>query len=187
MNIPKPILFGFFPKKVALRTDWFKNPTVLDICSVSNCISKGPENWVDKWKHNTTTWLFDTPEAARSILDQDISDFNIFAYQLFPVLFDGDVTQLFEVVSSADGDLANFKLLGYDIVSRSGGSNFECSPLSCNNGCETIAVNEHCLIDDLDAAWSTAKQIAMESKAAGSWEPGPYCLLKVFIERIGEQ
>jgi hypothetical protein len=180
MNRPTPVLIGFFPKKVALRTEWFKNPVVRDICSVSTCISTGPENWVDKWEHNTTTWMFDRPEDARSVLDPTDMGFTVFAYRVFPVLFEGEATQAWDVCPCLSCDLSGFEFLGYDIVSRCGGTNFSCSPLSCNNGCETIQVNEHCLIDDLDTAWNTAERIAAESKAHGNWEPGPYCLVEVY-------
>jgi len=174
---------GFFPKKIAPRTEWFKNSVVRDICSVSTCISNGPENWIEKWKHNTNTWMFDSPEAARSVLDPTDEGFTVFAYRAFPVLFDGGVTVPWDVKPAIDFDLSEFEFIGYDIVSRYGGTNFSCSPLSCNNGCETIQVNEHCLIDDLETAWKTAERIAAESKDHGTWEPGPYCLIEVSRER----
>jgi hypothetical protein len=178
-------MLGFFPKKVAPRTEWFKNTVVHDICSVSDCISKGPENWIDKWKHNTTTWMFDNPESARSVLELTDAGFTVFAYRVFPILFDGEKTQPWDVSPAASCDLSEFEFLGYDIVSRYGGTNFSCSPLSCNNGCETIPVNEHCLIDELETGWETAKRIAAESNANGTWEPGPYCLVEVWRERSG--
>ncbi len=174
---------GFFPKKVAPRTEWFKNPVVRDICSVSTCISKAPENWVDKWEHNTTTGMFDSPEDARSVLEQTDKGFTVFAYRVFPVLFEGEGTQAWDVRPCLSCDLSGFEFLGYDIVSREGGTSFSCSPLSCNNGCETIQVNEHCLIDNLETAWNIAGRIAAESKALGRWEPGPYCLVEVNQDR----
>jgi len=183
MKRPTPVVLGFFPKRVAPRTDWFKNPNVRDICSVSTCIAEGPGNWIDKWKHNTSTWLFDSPEAARSVLEAIDEGFTVFAYRVFPLLFDGATTQPWSINPAPCCDLSAFEFLGCDIVSRHGGAEFGCSPLSCNNGCETIPVNEHCLIDDLDAAWSTAEQIATESREAGAWEPGPYCLVEVYRER----
>lgn len=179
MNRAKPVQLGFFPKKVAPRTDWFTNPVVRDICSVSNCISTGPDNWIEKWQHNTTTWMFDSPEAAHGVLEPTDVGFTVFAYRVYPILFDGETHQPWDITPSPHYDLTGFEFLGHDIVSRYGGTNFSCSPLSCNNGCETIPVNEHCLIDDLDTAWTTAKKIAVESKVCGRWEPGPYCLVEV--------
>ena len=188
MNRPNPILIGFFPKKVVPRTDWFKNPVVRDICSVSTCISPGPDNWINKWKHNTDTWLFDTPAAARSILAPEDYDFTVFAFRAFPVLFDGESTHPWDITPAPPYDLSSFAFIGYDIVSRYGGTNFSCSPLSCNNGCETIPVNEHCLIDNLDDAWEAAERIGAESHSKQLWEPGPYCLIEVNREqRRGEQ
>ncbi|MFA6103266.1 MAG: hypothetical protein WCV67_08360 [Victivallaceae bacterium] len=183
MNRPESVLIGYFPKKIALRTDWFKNPVVEDIYSVCECISKGPDDWIDQWKHNTAWCLFDTPETGFEILGTNHAGFTMLAYKLFPVQFDGGVLQPLEVASTARDDLADFEFLGYDIVSRSveiAELSFEHSPLSCNNGCEKIPVNKHCLIDDLETAWTTARTISAESNASGSWEPGPYCLVEVY-------
>ena len=185
MNKPESVLIGYFPKKIALRTDWFKNSTVEDIYSVCECISKGPDDWIDKWKHNITWWLFDTPEAGLEVLGANDVGFTMLAYKLFPVQFDGGALQPLEIVSTARGELNNFEFLGYDIVSRSAEIaevRFEHSPLSCNNGCEKIPVNKHCLIDDFKTAWKIAESISAESKN-GSWEPGPYCLVEVYRKK----
>lgn len=185
MNIPESILIGYFPKKIALRDDWLKNPVVEDIYSVSECISKGPDNWIDMWKHNITWWLFDTPEAGVEVLGANYADFIMLAYKLFPVQFDGGKLRSLEVISAARDELTDFEFLGYDIVSRSAEIaevRFEHSPLSCNNGCEKIPVNKHCLINDLETAWTTAELISAESKN-GLWEPGPYCLVEVYRMR----
>lgn len=182
MNIPESILIGYFPKKIALRPDWIKNSVVEDIYSVSECISKGPDNWIDMWKHNITWWLFDTPEAGVEVLGANYADFIMLAYKLFPVQFDGGKLRSLEVISAARDELTDFEFLGYDIVSRSAETNFEHSPLSCNNGCDEIPVNKHCLIDGLETAWATAESISAESKN-GSWEPGPYCLVEVYRRR----
>ena len=32
-------------------------PGVEEICSVSECFAKSPPDWVDKWVHNTETWI----------------------------------------------------------------------------------------------------------------------------------
>jgi hypothetical protein len=183
MPKPTPVLLGYFPKIIAPRTAWFKNPVVRDICSVSNCIAKGPDGWINQWRHNTSTGLFDHPESARRVLPPGDTRFTLLAYRVFPILFDGETTRPWDIVSTAEGDLAGFEPLGYDIVSRSGGTHFECSPLSCNNGCDTFPVNPHCLLSDEDDAWTAAKRIAAESKAQGTWEPGPYALVDVYRAR----
>jgi hypothetical protein len=67
--------------------------------------------------------------------------------------------------------------LGYDVVSRSLGSNFECSPLSCNSAAEEIEVNGYCLIDRLEAAVEAARTFS-----SGNWEPGPYYVLEVLSD-----
>jgi hypothetical protein len=182
MKRPEAILIGFFPKNIYTRMEGFKNPILRDICSVSNCISGGPDGWIDKWEHND--WgLYDTREGAKAILGPDDIGFTMFAYKLFPFLFDDGPPGPLEVVSTASGQLEDFAFLGYDIVSRSLGNCFECSPLSCNGGYKEITVNKHCLIEDSDTAWTTAEVIALEAETKGSWEPGPYCLLEVYQEK----
>ncbi len=185
MSKPAPILIGFFPKKTARPDSWFGETNVEEICSVSNCISKGPENWINHWKHNTIWWMYDTEEAAREIARDDTVLYDIYAYRLFPVKFESGREELITIASEASGDLRGYDILGYDIVSRSEGTNFECSPLSCNKGCAEFAVNRFCLIDELEEAWRIAVLISKDSNDKGTWEPGPYFLCIVH-RKIGE-
>lgn len=183
MKRPEPVLLGFFPKERYPRDDWFKNPAVEEICSVSTCIAKGPEGWIDRWKHDTTWWLFPTEAAAWEVVGDERSRFALYAYRLFPVVFDGDGENPIPVESAAQGGLDGFEFLGYDMVSRSCGTNFECSPLSCNNGCEQYPVNRCCLIESLEEAWRITREIARSAKEKGDWETGPYYLLEVHRRR----
>ena len=73
--------------------------------------------------------------------------------------------------------LDGWQFLGYDLVGRSSGSYFECSPLSCNHCAEQVAVNRHCLLDDLDVA--VQKGIEFGNPDSGV-ESGPYSLLEVY-------
>ena len=42
---------------------------------------------MDKWVHNTETWLFDTPEAAWSVVPAEEEErYRLYAYRLLPVL-----------------------------------------------------------------------------------------------------
>ncbi|MFH1183478.1 MAG: hypothetical protein V1755_00360 [Chloroflexota bacterium] len=178
MTRPEPVLIGFFPKKTACPDAFFGKTAVEEICSVSDCISSGPEGWIDQWKHNVTWWFFDTEAAAREVTGEE--EYDMYAYRLFPVVFDRDTETPIDVDASAEGDLGCYEFLGYDIVSRSRGTNFECSPLSCNGGCKEYDVNRHCLVDAVDEAWRVAKEIAHDSAEKGSWEPGPYYLFEVY-------
>ena len=63
---------------------------------------------------------------------------------------------------------------GFDVVCYSMQTSPECSPLSCNDLCESVAVNEHCLFPSLE----DAKQ-ALESGIFEGGERGPYRILEV--------
>ena len=203
MNIPSPIFVGYFPKVTAQRNDlktdkgeiWLKNEIVEEICSVSECISKGPEGWIDKWKHNDLGF-YDTEEAALSVIPDNQEKFDLYAYKFYPVKFIDGKTVDCKVVSSATEQLDSYEFVGYDVVNRSVADFFECSALSCSNGCEIFPVNQFCLIQDFEEALQCCTKISEEIKGAktvkrpdgkleyhGKWEPGPYFLLKVFRKK----
>jgi len=178
MKIPDPIFIGFFPKKTV------QNPDFLDgvdkICSVSNCISPGPDDWIDKWKHNPLGF-FDSQKLAIQVVGGNRNDFDIFAYRLFPLEFvDGEVRG-FEIPSHVDACLDSFTFLGYDATNRSGGSFFECSALSCNYAAKDFPVNRHCLFDDMKVAYEATRKIS-----SGDYEPGPWYLLEVHRKTKGK-
>jgi len=188
MSRPAPVLIGFFPKKTARPDAWFGKTSVEEVCSVSNCISSGPDDWTNLWKHNTTWWLFDTEEAAWQVVGEDRRAYDMYAYRLFPVVFDGSNVSPLTVEPSTTGDLSGYDFLGYDLVSHEEGAlEFEFtsghSPLSCNHGFDQFPVNRFCLLDDLDAAWRITGEIACDAKVKRSWEPGPYYLCEVHRKR----
>ncbi len=39
-------------KRVSKRPDWLKAPQVIDIYSVSGCISKNFADYINYWRHN---------------------------------------------------------------------------------------------------------------------------------------
>jgi hypothetical protein len=98
---------------------------------------------------------------------------------MFPVQFDEGQQQPFEIPPLRVAPLLpSFERLGFDVVSRSCGSGFECSPLSCNHMAEHVAVSRHCLVDDADVAF----QLAAEFEAGGC-EPGLYYVVEVWRQR----
>lgn len=175
----EPTLVGYFPKHVTTRPDWLKAGRVKDVCSVSECISAGPPGWIGRWAHNGL-WLFDDEQAAWGVVPGGRSnrEYRLFAYRLFPVLFDGTGREPFSIpplcVQPLPGD---YRRLGYDAVSRSCGSSFECSPLSCNHAAEQVEVNEHCLVDDAAEAFRLADLFSKEEEG---YEPGPYYVVEVW-------
>ena len=61
-----PILIGYFPKRTVKPPAWLEAAGVTEVCSVSTCVSDGPEGWIDQWRHNDM-WVYDTPESAWSV------------------------------------------------------------------------------------------------------------------------
>ena len=58
---------GYFPKRIVRRDPWLAAPHVDEIWSVSECMSKGPRGWIDRWRHNDF-WLFDSVGLAESVV-----------------------------------------------------------------------------------------------------------------------
>ena len=72
--------------------------------------------------------------------------------------------------------------IGYDIVERNpaiGCLGFGCSPLSCNAMAESLAVNDFCLLDDLETALAVAQRFGVEQP-----EPGPYIVIEVLAQTV---
>jgi hypothetical protein len=172
------VFAGYFPKRIAVRDDdWLKAPAVREIWSVSDCISKGPPNWLDKWLHNDVG-LFDTRDLAMSVVpEKEAQTFTIVGYRVWDKMFDqGQEVELRADLPVLPGPEAGFVTVGFDAVARSQGF-FDCSPLSCNGGAATFATNEACLFRTLDEALAGAREFSI-----GSWEPGPYWVVEVLAE-----
>jgi hypothetical protein len=183
MEKPEAIFIGFFPKKTHRPPAPLEKSTVEEFCSVSEHISKGPDGWIDRWQHNLTWWLFDTETAAWGVTGEDREAYDMYAYKLVPLVFDGTAETRIAVQTTATESLVDYRFLGYDIVSRSTGTSFECSPLSCNYGYQQYPVNRCCLIDDFREAWRIAREMARASREKHAWEPGPYYLVEVYRRR----
>ena len=170
------VLIGYFPKKVASRPAWLQAPAVREICSVSECIATGPEGWISRWAHNEL-WMYDSEQLAESVIPAaaEADAFRLYAYRLLPVLFRAGAQEPLEVPRLTPHPLpATFASLGFDVVSRSVGTAFECSPLSCNGMATQFEVNEHCLVPTPEGAVEFARWCADEEP-----EPGPYVVVEV--------
>ena len=121
------VLIGYLPKQFTKATGDIHRPAysgVEEICSVSECIAKSPPAWVGEWLHNTDTWLFDTPEAAWSVVPAaEREQYRLYAYRLLPTLFheSGEEAEhpLPELTAVPIPDA--FSRLGYDAVVRAVG------------------------------------------------------------------
>src|SRR4051812_46650370 len=83
MKLPQAVFVGYFPKVTHAGVDWLGNDSVLEICSVSNCISKGPEDWIRHWEHNELGF-YDSEELAQKVIEGNPNKFDIYAFRLYP-------------------------------------------------------------------------------------------------------
>ncbi|BDC48463.1 hypothetical protein F183_A07790 [Bryobacterales bacterium F-183] len=156
------------------------------IGSVSACINGPSREWIHLWKHNDWGY-YDTPAVAWTIVNElpDAADFRLFAYSLLLAYFDPEGSHPIELAPGeppAEPLDASFCTIGFDVVSRSISSYFECSPLSCNGMANEVAeINEHCLLATQEAAVAFAHRCAKEQP-----EPGRYYVLQVFEQRQSE-
>ena len=165
---------GYFPKRIARATDPTAFPGVAEIWSVSRCISPGPDNWLQHWRHNALG-LFDTPEHARSVVPAETApQFRIVGYRIWPHPFGAGPRLPALRATAPQPAVDGFSVIGYDAVSSSGGIEFECSPLSCNGAALQMAVNARCLFASFAEAAAGPRTFA-----AGPFEPGPYYVVEV--------
>ena len=168
-------LAGYFPKQIVARPQWLNAPNVEDICSISRCISRGPERWMDLGLHNRLDF-FDTPDLALGAASG--SGWRLFAYRLLSVRFREGVEEFWSWPTLATVPLApDFRSLGFDVASQSMTDTLECSPLSCNGAAERWAVNTHCLLDSLEGAIEAARRFSIDG--AEPVEPGDYYVAEV--------
>ena len=167
---------GFLPRKIVACPPEIGVDHVREIWSVSTCISPGPaDGWIQRWLHNRLG-LFDTEDLALSIVDHDVS-YRPVAYRLWDESFDqGRCTslELSDIEASSPGP--EYSVVGYDAVTEEG--YFGHSPLSCNYGARTFAVNMFCLFPTLEEALAGGMKFG-----GGEWEPGPYCVVEVLRKR----
>lgn len=171
-----PVLIGYFPKRRTPAPEELRAVGAEEICSVTECLAPGPEGWIEAWLHNAHS-CFSSPADARRVADDAPGDYQLFAYRLLPLRFRKGQTESMEVSTPGIAPLPpDFQSLGFDVVSKSlsNGLGFECSPLSCNLMALQVAVNRHCLVDELETARELARRFSVEEP-----EPGPYYVIEV--------
>jgi hypothetical protein len=176
------IPLGYMYKRVVDRPAWLEAEGVLDVYSLSNCISDDFADYINYWKHNGY-WLFNSPEAIREIAANagiDLSGATLFYYEAYEFEFDEDSKEwkAFAPEPSFATDVlvpADKRLEGFDVTTFSFHTGPECSPLSCNSLATTIPVNQHCLFD----TFGNAKE-ALEGSLFKNSEPGPYRIIAVY-------
>ena len=170
-----PTLVGYFPKHLYPPPPFLSDAGVKEVGSVSRCIAAGPAGWFEEWKHNE--WgCFNDPDAAWSqVPPEHHADYRLYGYEVYPVEYHEREAHSLEIPPLDVTPLGEaFSPVGWDAVSRSGGQDFECSPLSCNSMVERFPVNEYCLVNLFDA-----HTLAATAERDGC-EPGPYFVVNVW-------
>ena len=172
---------GYMAKRVAQKDEWLKSDEVIDIYSVSNCISTNFTDYVKYWKHNGY-WLFDSPELIMKIVNDksiDMDGVKLFYYEIYELEYDEIDNQWLDydagLIAPDVVVPVNKTLEGFDVVTFFSGSRPECSPLSCNHLAEKIKTNQHCLLHSFDEV----KQ-CLESGLFNDCEPGPFRIFAVY-------
>lgn len=178
MSVPmQPLqLIGYFPKQIVRRPEWLKVERVREILSVSECISPGPDDWIEGWTHNEM-WVYSTIAAAWDVVPEDERDrFELLAYRMAPMEWDaGEMRSM--TISELDVEPlpSDFRGVGFDAVAiMKGFAGFGCSPLSCNYMAREIETNAYCLLPTRPIAEQVASQFSREEP-----EPGPYYVVEV--------
>ena len=169
---------GYFAKRIVPRPEAIHAPRVREICSVSNCISMGPDDWLDSWRHNELGWFNSIDDALRVVPGGTLRQYRLFAYRVTPEVHRSGARVKFAPPADVHPDPipSDFVARGFDAVSKSvdGTIGFECSPLSCNYLAAELDVNEFRLFSSLDPALAGADTFSVSQP-----EPGDYYVVQV--------
>ena len=176
---------GYMAKHASHRGERLSAAGVLDIYSVSGCISKDFADYISFWKHNGY-WFFDSPQVIREIADQneiELAGTALFFYEAYELEYDEAVNRWTTFASDIDiptrVELPRWRALeGYDVVTYSCGTTAECSPLSCNLLAEKLKTNHHCLFDTFEMAKTFIQDGRFRNSA-----PGPFRIIAVYITK----
>ena len=169
-------------KHVKTHPDWLKADHVIDVYSVSNCVSKDFVNHVTCWKYNGYGF-FNSPETIREVAEEhfiNLTKTKLFFYEVYALQYDEDEKSWKSFASESSFETQVSRpdektLEGYDVVSFCFGTNPGCSPLSCNSLASEMTTNEHCLLP----SFQKAKELLEQDRFAHS-EPGPYRIFAVY-------
>jgi len=204
----EPILTGYFPGYPLPRRQWLAAPAVVEFCSVNRGHFPWPENWMHQKRHNALL-QFDSQEIAWTVLRDEIviqferddtrnppwkveilrlpcEEFNLYAYKVWPVCFQaGEPKDLRLPTPAAESIPADYRKLGYDVVSWPGGGYLGCCPLFCNEEARTQPVNPYCLLDEITPALDLARFCSTTDwkpgpHYCGRGNPGPFCVVEVW-------
>jgi hypothetical protein len=170
---------GHMAKRVHKKPDWLQAAHVVDIFSVSGCISEDFGDYINYWKHNGY-WFFDSPEIIKSLAKENslqLKGTSLFYYEAYEMEFDGENWHPYAPEPSFPTHVvlpSRKQLEGFDVVNFTARTSPECSPLSCNYLAKEIPTNAHCLFASFDEAEKSVSKGAFNGS-----EPGPYRIFSV--------
>jgi hypothetical protein len=171
---------GYMAKRVCKTPDWLNASQVVDIYSVSGCVSGDFTDYVQYWKHNGY-WFFDSPEIIRSVARDhsvELEGTSLFYYEAYEMEFDGERWDSYAPEPSFPTHVVppcRKQLEGFDVVTFSVKTSPECSPLSCNSLAKDLRTNVHCLFASCEEA-----ETNLQNGAFNNSEPGPYRIFGVY-------
>lgn len=181
---------GYMAKRVYKKEDWLKvgakkiflEPAshVVDVYSVSNCLSEDFTDYIPYWKHNGY-WLFDSPQMIKSVAAENsiqLEGTSLFYYEAYEMQFDGASWKTWSSEPSFPTNVimpSRKQLEGFDVVSFTAGTSPECSGLSCSSLAEELHTNAYCLFDSFEEA-----EASLNKGAFRNAEPGPYRIFAVY-------
>ena len=169
---------GYFPKDTTVPVGWADSDRVNEICSVSDCISSGPKDCIERWIHNDYGY-YNSELDAVSVCGESEIMFRVLEFRMMSTVFTSGESAPFAIPEVPIVPFSpKFKSIGFDVANGSPGRNIipflGCSPLSCNGMAREIPVNEFCLLDSLELAIALAKRFSI-----GEAEPGPYFVVEI--------
>jgi hypothetical protein len=171
---------GYMAKRVSSRPERIKVSHVIDVFSVSNCISENFADYVPFWKHNAY-WFFDSPEIIRSVAAENsisLEGTSLFYYKVYELEFHGERWSSWSPETSFPTNIVKPRrkqLEGFDVVNFTARTTPECSGLSCSSLAEELRTNNHALFESFDEAHTNVGNGAFNNS-----EPGPYRIFSVY-------
>jgi hypothetical protein len=167
-------------KNISSRPDRIKAPQVIDVFSVSDCVSENFADYVPFWKHNSY-WFFDSPEIIKSIAAENLIPLegtSLFYYEVYEMEFDGERWSPWSPEVSFPTNVIvppGKRLEGFDVVNFTARTTPECSGLSCSSLAEKLRTNCHALFNSFDDAYTN-----VDNGGFNDAEPGPYRIFSVY-------
>lgn len=174
---------GYMAKRVMRRPEWLRADAVVDVHSLSGCMSANFAGVPFGWRQNGY-WLFNSPRDIVALAREegtDLSGMSLFYYEVHALEYVADERRWREFAPDPSFRMAVevpaiAAPSGFDVACFSCGNAAECSPLSCNGLATALPTNEHCLLPTFESA-----EIALNSGFFERGEPGPYRILSVHL------